>query len=69
MTNTPHPISLSAAQAALVAEAAAALPAEWRDRFLQSLADKLMLHETISDDVVATCATDVISRLFGQAAE
>ena len=64
MTTTPHPISLSAAQASLIQQAAAALPLEWRSRFLESLADALLPHDSLSDDVVAQAATAVISRLF-----
>ena len=39
MTNTPHPISLSDAQMALIQQAAKALPAEQRTKFLEARDD------------------------------
>ncbi|MGA7453738.1 MAG: hypothetical protein WBW73_21505 [Rhodoplanes sp.] len=61
---TPHPISLTDAQMALIRQASKHIPVEWRDRFLNSLADRLLPHDTLTDDTVAAAAADVLARLF-----
>ena len=57
-------ITLSEDQMLLVRQATEALPHEWRERFLNSLADALLPCDVLSDNLVAQCATDVIARLF-----
>ena len=65
MNIAPKPISLSEAQTALIRQAAKALPQEQRTKFLDSLADTLLMYELLTDEVVAQAATNVLSRLFG----
>ena len=57
-------IELSDSQMSLIRQAAKALPVEWRDRFLESLADALLPHDTLNDDLVAQAVADVLARMF-----
>ena len=61
---TPRPLSLSSDQLRIVRETAKALPIEFRDRYLQNIADALLPHDVLTDDLVSKAASDVITRMF-----
>ena len=61
---TPNNIVLSEGQMTLIQQAAGALPIEWRERFLTSLADTLLQYDSLTDELVAQATTNTIERLF-----
>ena len=57
-------IALTEEQMLLVRQAAEALPHDWRERFLNSLADTLLQYDSLTDELVAQATTNTIERLF-----
>jgi hypothetical protein len=45
-----HPLALTDSQLRIVLDHAAAVPVQWRSRFLESIADQLLPHQQIADD-------------------
>jgi hypothetical protein len=64
---TPRPIALTDSQLALVIDAADSLPSNWRSRFLEAIADRLLMIEDINNRAVVD-AIDLTLRRIGVAA-
>jgi hypothetical protein len=58
-----HPLSLSDYQLQLVQDAAKAIPPDWRHRFLEAIADRLLPLEQITDCAVSEAVTFVLAQM------
>jgi hypothetical protein len=62
------PLALTHRQLDLVRQAAAPVPHEWRGRFLELVADRLLAYDTIDDATVFEATHTVLVTMFGRVA-
>jgi hypothetical protein len=59
----PRPLSLNDQQLWMVQAAAVQVPPAWRSRYLEGVADRLLVHENITDDDVRGAVRGVLERI------
>jgi hypothetical protein len=60
---TPHPISLSSDQLATLMDGAEHVPIAWRDRFLNDVADRLLVLDEISNNDAQAAVATTLARI------
>ena len=59
----PHPLTFSDQQLSLIFDAAAQIPSQWRTRFLEACADRLLCLDVVKDADVTEAARYVSTRM------